>query len=46
LPRAFRACGGLIFDIYMDIGGMRDMHRHRRCTQVFQAYTATEWAVP
>ena len=23
----------------MDIGGFRDMHRHRRCTQLLQAFT-------
>ena len=23
----------------MDIGGFRDMHRHRRCVQLHQAYT-------
>ena len=27
------------FDILMDIGGYRDMHRHRRCVQIDQAYT-------
>lgn len=46
LSRAFRAGGGLVFDIAMDIGGMRDLHRHRRCTQIFQAYDAREWAAP
>ena len=45
LPRAYRA-GGLIFDINLDIGVMREMHRHRRCTQIFQAYNAAEWAAP
>lgn len=39
LPRAFAAANGLRFDILMDIGGFRDMHRHRRCTQLLQAYT-------
>ena len=24
----------------MDIGGFRDMHRHRRCTQIIQAFTS------
>ena len=24
----------------MDIGGFRDMHRHRRCVQIVQGYTA------
>src|SRR5205814_9930650 len=27
------------FDILMDIGGFRDMHRHRRCIQIEQAFT-------
>ena len=27
------------FDILMDIGGFRDMHRHRRCTQIGQGFT-------
>ena len=27
------------FDILMDIGGFRDMHRHRRCTQIMQDFT-------
>ena len=39
LLRAFSAANGLRFDILMDIGGFRDMHRHRRCTQLMQGYT-------
>ena len=39
LPRAFAAAAGLRFDILMDIGGFRDMHRHRRCVQLLQPYT-------
>ncbi len=39
LLRAFSAGGGLRFDILMDIGGFRDMHRHRRCVQLLQGYT-------
>ena len=27
------------FDVLMDIGGFRDMHRHRRCVQILQDYT-------
>src|SRR5438067_1057082 len=27
------------FDILMDIGGFRDMHRHRRCVQIGQSFT-------
>jgi thymidylate synthase ThyX len=38
--RAFQAGAALRFDILMDIGGFRDMHRHRRCTQIIQAFTA------
>src|SRR5581483_1292106 len=39
LLRAF--CGGqrFRFDILMDIGGFRDMHRHRRCVQIGQEFT-------
>ncbi len=37
--RAFHAGAALRFDILMDIGGFRDMHRHRRCTQVIQGIT-------
>lgn len=40
LLRAFSAGSTLRFDILMDIGGFRDMHRHRRCTQLLQPYTA------
>ncbi len=38
--RAFHAGAGLRFDILMDIGGFRDMHRHRRSTQILQGFTA------
>jgi thymidylate synthase ThyX len=37
--RAFHAGAALRFDILMDIGGFRDMHRHRRCTQIIQPLT-------
>jgi thymidylate synthase ThyX len=39
LLRAFSAGQTLQFDILMDIGGFRDMHRHRRCLQLIQPYT-------
>lgn len=39
LLRAFNAGQRLRFDILMDIGGFRDMHRHRRCTQILQGFT-------
>jgi len=39
LLRAFHVGAALKFDILMDIGGFRDMHRHRRCTQLLQGFT-------
>jgi thymidylate synthase ThyX len=39
LPRPFSAGQSFQFDILMDIGGFRDMHRHRRCVQLLQPYT-------
>jgi thymidylate synthase ThyX len=38
--RVFHAGAALRFDILMDIGGFRDMHRHRRVTQIKQGFTA------
>jgi hypothetical protein len=37
--RAFQAGAALRFDILMDIGGFRDLHRHRRATQIIQPFT-------
>ncbi len=39
LVREFRGGYAFVFDILMDIGGWRDMHRHRRCQQVQQNFT-------
>jgi thymidylate synthase ThyX len=41
LLRAF--CGGqkFRFDILMDVGGFRDLHRHRRCVQLHQDFVFT-----
>jgi thymidylate synthase ThyX len=39
LLREFSAGQALRFDILMDIGGFRDMHRHRRCIQILQPFT-------
>ena len=39
LLRNFRG-GPYVYDIVMDIGAYRDLHRHRRCQQFRQAYTA------
>jgi thymidylate synthase ThyX len=37
--RNFSAGQQFRFDILMDIGGFRDMHRHRRCVQIEQEFT-------
>jgi len=39
LLRPFAAGQAFRFDILMDIGGFRDMHRHRRCIQIEQEFT-------
>jgi len=39
LLRQFQAGQHFCFDLHMDIGGFRDMHRHRRCTQIEQSFT-------
>ncbi len=39
MSRSFCAGQKFIFDILMDIGGFRDMHRHRRCIQIGQDFT-------
>src|ERR1700691_6101353 len=39
LLRAFSAGQQFRFDILMDIGGFRDMHRHRRCVQIMQDFS-------
>ena len=47
LPKEFRSGYAFIFDILMDIGGWRDLHRHRRCQQVQQDFTTLHgYAVP
>lgn len=38
LQREFRT-GSFVYDIVMDIGAYRDLHRHRRCQQLRQEYT-------
>jgi thymidylate synthase ThyX len=39
MQRPFSAGQQFRFDILMDIGGFRDMHRHRRCVQIGQTFT-------
>jgi hypothetical protein len=46
LLREFRG-GPYVFDLLIDIGAYRDLHRHRRCQQFRQAYTwAHGWETP
>jgi thymidylate synthase ThyX len=46
LLRAFRG-GPYVYDMVMDIGAYRDMHRHRRCVQARQEYgTGLGFSVP
>lgn len=39
LPRTYASGYQLIYDIVMDRGGERDLHRHRRCIQIHQQPT-------
>ena len=47
LPRAFAAGCKIQFDVVMDRGGERDLHRHRNCIQIHQEIsTERGWDVP
>ncbi len=47
LLREFAAGQRFRFDILMDLGGFRDMHRHRRCVQLLQGFTGRHgWETP
>ncbi len=47
LLREFAAGQRFRFDILMDLGGFRDMHRHRRCVQLLQRFTGQHgWEAP
>src|SRR5439155_14188887 len=37
LLRAHQAGYGLVFDVVMDVGAFRDLHRHRRCVQIVRS---------
>ncbi|NKB81002.1 MAG: alternative thymidylate synthase-like protein [Nitrospirales bacterium] len=39
LLKEFRCGQAFLFDILMDIGSWRDLHRHRRCHQIQQNFT-------
>jgi len=40
VARAYAAGAALQFDLLVDTGAFRDLHRHRRCIQILQGYTA------
>ena len=40
LLRAHRVGAPVQFDLVLDIGSFRDFHRHRRCVQIFPAFSA------
>ncbi len=47
LPKAFASGFQLQFDIIMDRGGERDLHRHRNCIQIHQQLTSRRgWDIP
>lgn len=47
LPRAARAGHAYVFELIMDVGGWRDMHRHRRCQQHLQEFDLEAgWELP
>ncbi|MBI5855131.1 MAG: FAD-dependent thymidylate synthase [Nitrospirae bacterium] len=39
LIKEFRSGYAFVFDVLMDIGGWRDLHRHRRCQQIQQNFS-------
>lgn len=46
LLRAHQAGYAFVFDVLMDIGAFRDLHRHRRCIQVAQPLTRSHGPDP
>lgn len=47
LPNAFAAGYKIQFDVVMDRGGERDLHRHRNCIQIHQELsTERGWDIP
>jgi thymidylate synthase ThyX len=46
LPRELQAGYALAFDLLMDLGSFRDLHRHRRCIQIVQEPTPDHGADP
>ncbi len=46
LPREFQSGYGFAYDLLMDVGSFRDLHRHRRCVQIVQDPTPAHGAEP
>ncbi|MFN8633206.1 MAG: FAD-dependent thymidylate synthase [Chloroflexota bacterium] len=46
LPRELQSGYGFAFDLLMDVGSFRDLHRHRRCVQIVQEPTPEHGAEP
>ena len=46
LPRELQSGYAFAFDLLMDLGSFRDLHRHRRCIQIVQDPTPAHGAEP
>jgi thymidylate synthase ThyX len=46
LPRELQSGYAFPFDLLMDVGSFRDLHRHRRCVQIVQDPTPAHGAEP
>ena len=46
LPRELQSGYAFAFDLLMDVGSFRDLHRHRRCVQIVQEPTPEHGAEP
>ena len=46
LPRELQSGYAFAFDLLMDVGSFRDLHRHRRCVQIVQEPTPAHGAEP
>ena len=46
LPRELQSGYAFAFDLLMDVGSFRDLHRHRRCVQIVQDPTPDHGAEP
>jgi hypothetical protein len=46
LPRELQSGYAFAYDLLMDVGSFRDLHRHRRCVQIVQDFTPEHGAEP